>query len=204
LNIEEKIMKNMLIIIILTGAAVMPLMLSQCVTSVPVKEPASETAAESEPAKTSPPLKSRSSKFEHEAVSVIARKYALSETPGGMVLKAAVEMVDKKVLVIGSCWGYVNKVYENAGFPKEKRMEVYMSDKNGPYADPSLLKPGDWIMYRNLPYREVTHSAIFVEWINVERRSALTIEYVGTKRKIPGRYREADITKLFGILRGME
>jgi hypothetical protein len=175
---------------------IIPLLFSYCVTSMPV--------AESESTALPPPLKARSKGFSPEAVSVIARKHALSETPGGRVLKAAVEMVDKKELVPGSCWGYVNKVYEKAGFPKEKRMGLYMADKNGPYADPSLIQPGDWIMYRNLPYREVTHSAIFVEWLDFGRRSALTIEYVGNKRSIPGRYREADITKTYGIMRSME
>jgi hypothetical protein len=54
------------------------------------------------------------------------------------------------------------------------------------------------------PYGEVGHSASFVEWIDFDRRSALTIEYVGTNRKVPGRFREADITKTYGLVRGME
>jgi hypothetical protein len=142
-----------------------------------------------------------SSQFSPEAATVIARTYARTDTPGGRVLKAAMEMVDKKVIVLGGCWGYVNRVYDNAHYPQEKREQIFKGEKDGPYANHAVIMPGDWIMYCNLPYGEIGHSAIFVEWIDFRRRSALTIEYVGGNRKIPGRFREADITKTFGILR---
>jgi hypothetical protein len=196
LNIERKAVMKRMTLLTLIATVIIPLLFSHCVTSVAVTE--------SEPAETPPRLKARSKGFSPEAVSMIAQKYALSETAGGRVLKAAVKMVDTKELVPGSCWGYVNKVYEKAGFPKEKRTEVYKAKNTGPYADPCSIKPGDWIIYRNLPYGEGVHSAIFIEWIDFGRRSALTIEYVGNKRSIPGRYREADITKTYGIIRGME
>ena len=169
-------------------------------TQKPKAKPSQEPVSHTETEQT----KERDKYRTEEAISVIARTHAMSNTPGGKVLKAAVEMVDEKVITLGGCWTYVNKVYEKAGFPKNKRIEIFKVDQTGPYCNPSLILPGDWIMYRNLPYNEVGHSAIFVEWIDFERRSALTIEYVGSNRKIPGRYREADITKIFGLYRGSE
>ncbi len=137
-----------------------------------------------------------------KSAAVIARRHARGKTPGAKILAVAVAMVDKKTLVLGACWDFINAVYTRAGFPAKKRATLYRQPETGPFADPALLQPGDWVMYRNLPYGEIGHSALFVEWIDFDKRSALTIEYVGGKRKIPGRYREADLTKIWGITRG--
>ena len=175
--------------------------LSSCATSTTTLK---NTLPAAEDSDKITPIIAKSDTFSAHAISVIARKHATSDTAGGRVLKAAVEMVDQEVVVLGSCFGYINQVYEKAQFPAENRLQVYMAPETGPYVDPALIKPGDWIMYRNLPYGEIGHSAIFVEWIDFNRRSALTIEYVGTNRNIPGRFREADITKTFGVVRGTE
>ncbi|MBN1699984.1 MAG: hypothetical protein JW881_20915 [Spirochaetales bacterium] len=194
---------------LLPAAVVSVFLFSQCVSFLPAADRPFEKEklpAEKEK-KEVPLLKSESSgfsAFSPHAVSVVARTHASSDTPGGRVLNSAVEMVDGKDLVLGSCWGYVNSVYEKAGLSKEKRGEIYKEKSSGPYADPSIITPGDWVMYCNLPYGGHGHSAIFVEWIDVERRSAITIEYVGNNRKIPGRYREADITNTYCIIRGTE
>jgi hypothetical protein len=139
-----------------------------------------------------------------KSAAVIARRHARGKTPGAKILSVAVSMVDKKTLVLGACWDFINAVYTKAGFTAKKRLTVYRQPETGPFADPAILKPGDWVMYRNLPYGEIGHSALFVEWIDFDKRSALTIEYVGGKRKIPGRYREADLTKIWGVTRGKE
>jgi hypothetical protein len=143
-------------------------------------------------------------KTEAEAVAVIAYERARQKTPGGKVLSASIAMVNEKKIVAGACWDFVNAVYERAGFPLKKRITLHHQPETGPFADPGLLRSGDWVMYRNLPYGEIGHSAIFVEWIDFPKRSALTIEYVGGNRKEPGQYREADLTKIFGIVRGLE
>jgi len=113
-------------------------------------------------------------------------------------------MIEQEIIVIGACWDYINQVYDTAGFPESKRKNIFSGGKEGPFADPALIQPGDWIKYKNLPYGEISHSAIFVEWIDFDRRSALTIEYIGRDRDVPGWFREADITKVYGILRGVE
>lgn len=194
-------MKNKLINNILIYTCLVLFMISSCATATTGIE---YTLPQKEPSDKITPVTTKADTLTEEAISVIARKYAALETPGGRVLKAAVEMVDQKVVVLGSCYGYVNQVYEKAQFPAEKRVKVYKAPEEGPYVDPGLIRPGDWIIYRNLPYGQIGHSAIFVEWIDFDRRSALTIEYVGINRDIPGRYREADITKTYGVLRGME
>jgi hypothetical protein len=139
-----------------------------------------------------------------EAVSAAAYAHAREKTPGGRVLAAAIAMVNEKVVVVGACWDFVNAVYDRAGFTAKKRETLFHQPETGPFADPGLLKPGDWVMYRNLPYGEIGHSAIFVEWIDFNKRSALTIEYVGGNRREPGQYREADLTKVWGVVRGKE
>ncbi|HEQ72525.1 MAG TPA: hypothetical protein ENN69_08550 [Spirochaetia bacterium] len=138
------------------------------------------------------------------SVARVAVRHAELPTPGGKVLTAGVLFVKRGDIILGACWDFVDTVYTRAGFPRNKRSSVYRAAETGPFADPALLRPGDWVMYRNLPYGEIGHSAIFVEWIDFEKRSALTIEYVGGNRTVPGRFREADLTKIFGIVRGTE
>jgi hypothetical protein len=139
-----------------------------------------------------------------EEIAVIAKQNAALETPGGKVLAVAVQMVTDNEYVTGACWDFINTVYNRAGYPREKRVNIFMKPEKGPFADPGLIKPGDWVMYRNLPYGEIGHSALFVEWLDFEERSALTIEYVGRDRMVPGRYRQADLTKTWGVVRGKE
>jgi len=152
-----------------------------------------------------PPVRSASktaaSDLSFEALKAVLYRHASQSFPGAKVLAAALLMLEQGVVVKGSCWGYVNAVYDKAGFPPDKRKTVFKSPEQGPYADPSYLKPGDWVMYRNLPYGEIGHSAIFVEWIDFYKRSALTVEYAGLNRLEPGRLREADLTKVYQILR---
>ena len=54
----------------------------------------------------------------------------------------------------------------------------------------------------NLTYGEIGHSGIFLGWLDFEKRSAIVIGYAGENRSMPGRFREYDITRLFGITRG--
>jgi hypothetical protein len=126
------------------------------------------------------------------------------QSPGGRVLVAAQEMIDRGTIVVGACWDYVNAVFNRAGFPASKRVTVYQTKERGPYADPALLVPGDWIYFVNHTFSNVGHSAIFVRWVGIGRRRALTIEYVGRNRLLPGRYTEYDISECYGVFRGRE
>ncbi|MBN2439946.1 MAG: hypothetical protein JXJ04_01315 [Spirochaetales bacterium] len=196
-------MKNKKTFILSTLAV---LLFASCMTTSPELE--QEKTEQQNKEEIKPELKPRKSKrtneYTPEAITKVTDFYGSFKTPGGRVLAVAADLVAKKELILGGCWTYVNAVYDRAGFPADKRETLYKAGQKGPYIDHSLILPGDWIMYCNLPYKEIGHSAIFVEWIDFERRSALTIEYVGGNRKIPGRYREADILKTFGLLRGME
>ncbi|MBN2353192.1 MAG: hypothetical protein JXD23_11525 [Spirochaetales bacterium] len=139
-----------------------------------------------------------------DSVSAVVAAHAEEKTPGARVLAAAAAMVGEKKIVLGACWDFVNAVYKRAGFPGAKRVTIFKEPETGPFADPGVIRPGDWVMYRNLPYGEIGHSAVFVEWIDFDKRSALTVEYVGSNRKVPGQYREADLTKVWGVIRGKD
>jgi hypothetical protein len=137
-----------------------------------------------------------------ESVSVHTAHFAKGDTAGARVLDAGLDMLEKGTIVVGSCWDYVNRVYTDAGFTADKRLTLYRTKETGPYIDPLLILPGDWIQFRNLTFGSIGHSAIFAGWIDFDRRIAITIEYAGQNRNEPGRYREYDITKCYGLLRG--
>ncbi len=134
----------------------------------------------------------------------IADRYAAMPGPGGKALAAALARVRSGVILRGSCWDFVDAVYSDAGFGKEKRKNVFKGKVSGPYADPSILQPGDWVGTLNIYSATVTHSAIFVEWLDMESRTALTIDYPGNSRNEPGRFRVSDLSKLFQVDRGSE
>ncbi len=139
-----------------------------------------------------------------EAIASIAERNAAGSTPGAKVVAAALALVKNGTVVKGGCWDWVNRAYDDAGYPAKKRQTVFQSRLEGPYANLALVRPGDWISFRNLTYGEIGHSAIFVDWIDFERHSAITLEYAGENREIPGRYREYDIFKCYIVLRPAE
>jgi hypothetical protein len=111
-------------------------------------------------------------------------------------------MIEMKIVVVGACWDFVNAVFNNAGFPAAKRFTMYNSKESGPFVDSTLIKPGDWIYFVNYTFNNIGHSAIFVDWVDFRSRRALTIEYVGLNRRVPGRYAEYDISECYGVFRG--
>lgn len=147
------------------------------------------------------------SDFSPPAVSVdsllaYTAKCGKDGTPGGKVLAAAYELIAANTIIRGSCWDWINLAYKNAGFTEKNRKSVFSGKESGPYANPYDLKPGDWIMFKNLTYGESGHSGIFLFWIDAERRSAMVVGYVGEGRARVGDFREHDITYLFGVVRG--
>ncbi len=108
--------------------------------------------------------------------------------------------LDEKTIVKGSCWDYINEVYRRAGYQTEKTV-VFKSPKSGPYADVSIIKPGDWIYYVNYSYNMVEHSGIFVYWEDFDNKIGVTLSYGGEHRNEPGRYRSYDLKSVYYITR---
>ncbi|MBN1897358.1 MAG: hypothetical protein JW827_01155 [Spirochaetes bacterium] len=134
----------------------------------------------------------------------MTEQLAREKSPGGRVLATALKHIKAETIIRGSCYDWINMVYKETGYTGKTLERIFRGKKNGPFANPLLLKPGDWIMFRNLTYGDIEHSGIFLGWLDFETKSAMVIGYVGQKRVMPSRFREYDITRLFGIMRGKE
>lgn len=108
-------------------------------------------------------------------------------------------LVDKTI-VKGSCWDYIHTVYTKAGYWNSKKV-IFKSVKTGPYADVSMIKPGDWIYHVNYSYHNVGHSGIFVYWKDYKNKIGVTLSYGGEKRNEPGRYKTYDLKSVYYIAR---
>jgi len=139
-----------------------------------------------------------------DAISSIAERRAAGVTPGAKVVAAALALVRSGTVVKGGCWDWVNRAFNDAGYPAKKRRAVFQSKPEGPYVNAALIEPGDWISFRNLTYGEIGHSALFVDWIDFDRHSAITMEYAGENREVPGRFREYDIFECYLVTRPVE
>ena len=125
--------------------------------------------------------------------------------PGQKVLRTGQKLaIDRKIIIIGNCWDFVNAVFIEAGYPQGKRKIIFQGSTKGPYADPELLKPGDWVMHINMEYNGVDHSSIFVRWVDRGRHIAKVMDYAGMNKVQPGGYDEHAYTKIFCILRAVE
>ena len=140
-------------------------------------------------------------KQDHQSQLVILRAAAKGQDPGALVLAAAKGMLDDGEVIVGSCWDFVNTVFTRAGFKGPRLVSVYSQPNKGPFADTALIRAGDWLMYRNLSYGGIDHSAIFVAWIDFSKNRALTVSYVGQNRRMPGRLFEYDLSRTYQILR---
>jgi hypothetical protein len=108
-----------------------------------------------------------------------------------------------KSIIIGSCWDFVNEVYKRAGVSSIKKT-IFTSKQKGPYANPTLVRPGDWIYHINKSYNNIEHSAIFVCWKDFEKKLAITLSYAGMKRSVPASYGIYDLNNIFAIFRPIE
>jgi hypothetical protein len=120
------------------------------------------------------------------------------------VIASSRDFINNGKTVTGSCWDYLNAVYNAAGFPEAKRIKIFNGKTEGPYCDPSLVKSGDWVMFNNLGYQGVGHSGLFIQWIDYESRTALIVDHPGLNKTSSGRYRIYDITELFGVVRAAD
>ena len=117
------------------------------------------------------------------------------------ILSTGRNMVEEKKIVRGSCWDYANAVYNQSGFKANQRVTPLKSKINGPYADLSTIKPGDWLYFINYSFRESDHSGIFVEWTDFEKNRAVILSYVGGRKKKPGSYRIYDLRHVYYVIR---
>jgi|GEM_PF-5713401 len=122
--------------------------------------------------------------------------------PGEHLLEVGKQIcfIDKE-LIVGSCWDFVNAVYLRAGYVPAKRDFIFKSGKAGPYADLDMIKAGDWLYFLNQEYGGIEHSAIFVSWINREKKIAKTLDYVGGKRNRVGKYTSHLMTHVYNVVR---
>jgi hypothetical protein len=120
---------------------------------------------------------------------------------GNKILAVAQKMaiIDKDI-VRGSCWDFVNEVYKRAGSSSNKKA-IFRSKKGGPYANPSMVQPGDWIYHVNYEYKGIEHSAIFVCWKDFEKRIAITLSYAGMNRNQPAKYGTYNLKGIYSIFR---
>jgi len=126
---------------------------------------------------------------------------ARATTEGRAVIQTARTMIADNVAVVGSCWDFINAVYDQAGFPSRLRKTAHKGRYAGPYATSEMVQPGDWLYFINHSYGDVEHSGIFVDWIDEAQVEALIISYVGGNRPVTGRYRTYDLSHIFNIMR---
>lgn len=124
-------------------------------------------------------------------------------TPEGKeILMTARSMIKDGEIVLGSCWDYINALYDRAGYPSKKRSTTFKGKFQGPYLeDQTLIEPGDWLYFVNHSYNDGEHSGVFVEWTDYNLQEALIMSYAGGNRKNPARYKTYILTNVYNIIR---
>ncbi len=153
---------------------------------------------------TRPTLVTRPTQARRQPVSRRpSRQFAkTTASPAGQrILGTGRSMVNSRAIIRGACWDYVEEVYKRAGYSQNRRKNVHMGIKAGPYFNPNYLKPGDWLYYINHSYKEAEHCGIFVGWVNQSKRIAKILSYGGENRRAPGRYRNYDISHTYYVVR---
>lgn len=107
----------------------------------------------------------------------------------------------QREVVRGSCWDYLDTVFNRAGVPQRARKTVHKGVLAGPYAHPDQIRAGDWIYHINHNYKNNEHSGMFIGWVDKERRLGLTLSYAGEGRKDPARYKVYDLSSVYNIMR---
>jgi hypothetical protein len=127
-------------------------------------------------------------------------------SPGGRkVLEASRAMISNQELHVGGCWNYINAVYDRAGYASSKQREtIYKSKFNGPYVKSDVIQTGDWLYFVNHSFSESEHSAIFVAWIDEEKKEALMVNYVGGNKKKPGTYKRFILDEVYNVFRAQD
>lgn len=125
-----------------------------------------------------------------------------SNEVGNRVVKKGMEMVLNDYKISGSCWTFVNKLYELSGITSANRKVIYKAKKGSLIQDPSLIQPGDWIYHINYSFHNVEHSAVFICWKDYDKKLALTLSHVGQSKYAAGKYGVYDLKGVYHIMRG--
>jgi hypothetical protein len=138
------------------------------------------------------------------AMDTIIGIESIAPVPGKKILATGRKMaIDDKTIIKGSCWNWVNEVFNRSGFSENKKI-VYKGKKAGPFVDINLIQPGDWLYYINYSYRMVEHSGIFVYWKDFNNKIGVVLSYSGRNRKEPARYLTYDLKSVYYITRAFE
>jgi hypothetical protein len=140
--------------------------------------------------------------YDKELLATLDAAEKKASEEGRRVLETGRQMalVDQEV-ILGACWDYANEVYKRAGFPSNKRKTIFNHSKKGPYADPQLFRPGDFLSYSHDDKGEWVHSAIFVAWTNSGDHVALMLSYPGGRRPVPADYSHYELNRVFRVVR---
>ncbi len=177
--------------------------------SAPSAQPPATSAvkppATTEPSRPTPsPSVSRKNPLTHIHLERHIQSAEVKASPSGRnVLSAGRIMTLKGKIIRGGCWDYANAIYNQAGYPDQKRKTVFKGGKaNGPYASPDMVKPGDWLYYVNTDYGNIEHSAIFVDWVG--KKQGMMISYAGERRREPAQYSTYNLSKVYQIIRPVD
>ena len=109
--------------------------------------------------------------------------------------------LQKKRVVKGSCWDYINALYRESNV---SHSTIFNSKKSGPYVSLDNIRPGDWLHHINISYHNIEHSGLFIKWIDKNNSKALMLSYAGEGKNNPARLREYNISKTYQIIRAKE
>lgn len=140
--------------------------------------------------------------LESANVALILDAAELSATSNAKdILLTARTMIQQKEIVIGSCWDYIDAIFNNAGYKQSHRKTVFKGSKSGTFAKQTTLQPGDWLYFINYSYKNIGHSAIFVAWTDYAKKEALLISYSGGNQVKPARYHVYNVKSVYNVMR---
>jgi hypothetical protein len=137
----------------------------------------------------------------HDLEKILDAAWTKASPEGKAILSVARKMINDEEIIVGSCWDYINEVYNRALFTTKKRTTAFKSKASGPYADLTSIKTGDWLYFINHSYGDVEHSGIFVTWMDREYGEALLVSYGGESRQAPARYKTYDLSSVYNVIR---
>ncbi|HXH74703.1 MAG TPA: hypothetical protein VNJ08_07040 [Bacteriovoracaceae bacterium] len=133
--------------------------------------------------------------------SILDRAEEKATPDGKVILTIGRSMITEREIVIGSCWDYINAVYNRALYPERKREHPLKSKTKGPFADVNTIQPGDWLYFINHSFSRRDHSGIFVEWIDIDKKKAVMMSYIGGKKRSPATYKIYNLENVYNIIR---
>jgi len=133
---------------------------------------------------------------------LILRSEAKATAPARKVMQTVRHMVERRAVIRGACWDYLDAAFTRAGYPRGKRTIVHKGTKSGgPYASAAKIQRGDWLYYINHSYHNIEHSGLFIGWTDRSKKRGLIMSYAGEGRAEPARYKVYDLSSVYHIMR---